>query len=235
MAKKYLESWKKAKDQFEKTTGKKKPDPKSRFGKLFSKISSTGLEKALKAYDDAKTIKDAEKNAVAFNAAVKAYLPTLDAAATAARQDGDKVYADACGDMVQALNKISANVVMDLERFASRPKTMEGVFRSPYWFKVMKKQAKKELSLENVELYDLIINKKLKTPASIREAYDTYIDPKAPKQVNIGSSTLALCKKAISDGDLTKMPWDKLKSDLATNLGDTLMRAENEIVAGNTP
>lgn len=235
MPKKYLESWKKAKDQFEKVTGKKKPDPKSRFGKIFSKISSTGLEKALKAYDDAKTIKDAEKNAVAFNAAAKAYLPTLDAAGNAARQDGDKVYADACADMAQALNKISANVVMDLERFASRPKTMAGIFRSPYWFKVIKKQAKKEMSLENVELFDLIVNNKLKTPAAIQDAYDTYIDPKAPKQVNIGSSTLALCKKAVSEKDYAKIPWEKLKTDLGTNLADTLMRAESDVVAGNTP
>ncbi|MBK3776373.1 hypothetical protein GAY31_19825 [Azospirillum brasilense] len=80
MAKSYLESWKKAKDRFEKATGKKKPDPKSRFGKLFSKISSTGLESALKSYDAAKTVKDAQKHARAFKTAASSYIPTLDTA-----------------------------------------------------------------------------------------------------------------------------------------------------------
>ncbi|MBY6262581.1 hypothetical protein EI613_11750 [Azospirillum sp. 412522] len=232
MAKKYLESWKKAKAKFEADTGKKKPDPKSRFGKLFAKVSSTGFEKSLKAYDAAKTVKEAEKFARAFQAAARDYIPTLDAAGKAARQDGDDVYADACAAMVASLNKITANVFMDLERFGSWPDNLDGFFKSPYWYKLLLKQAKKEFSTENVELFGLIFNKKLNSEANSQDAYETYIQAKSPKEVNITSATRKLCDKCAQEGKWKAMPWDKVEMDIGVNLGDTVFRLGSAVAAG---
>ncbi|CAO3373870.1 hypothetical protein [Azospirillum argentinense] len=232
MAKSYLESWKKAKDRFEKATGKKKPDPKSRFGKLFSKISSTGLESALKSYDAAVTIKDAQKHARAFQTAAGNYIPTLDAAGKAAKQDGDTVYAEACAAMVASLSKIAANVVTDLERFDDLPKDIDGYFKSPYWFKLLQKQAKKEFSTENIELYDLILKRKLSKEDASQKAYMDYVDSKAPKEVNIKSSTRKACKQAADQGKWKAIPWDDVLFDLGINLADTIGRLHSELAKG---
>ena len=232
MAKSYLESWKKAKDRFEKATGKKKPDPKSRFGKLFSKISSTGLEGALKSYDAATTVKDAQKPARAFQTAAGNYIPTLDAAGKAAKQDGDTVYAEACADMVASLSKISANVITDLERFDDLPKNIDGYFKSPYWFKLLQKQAKKEFSMENVELYDLILRRKLSKDDASEKAYMDYVDSKAPKEVNIKSATRKACKQAADQGKWKSIPWDDVAFDLGINLSDTIGRLQSAVAKG---
>lgn len=232
MAKSYLESWKKAKDRFQKATGKRKPDPKSRFGKLFSKINSTGLESALKSYDAAKTVKDAQKHARAFQAAVGSYIPTLDAAGKAAKQDGDAVYADACADMVVALNKISGNVVTDLERFADLPEGIDGYFKSPYWFKLVQKQAKKEYSLENVELYDMILRQRLSRDEASEEAYRKYIAAGSPKEVNLKAGTLKACQQAADQGKWASFPWDAVGDDLKSNMGDTIQRLHDALVLG---
>ncbi|WP_146205892.1 hypothetical protein [Azospirillum sp. TSH58] len=232
MAKSYLASWKKAKDGFEKATGKKKPDPKSRFGKLFSKISSTGLESALKSYDAATTVKDAQKHARAFQSAAGSYIPTLDAAGKAAKQDGDAVYAEACADMVASLNKIAGGVVTDLERFDGLPKTIDGYFKSPYWFKLLHKVAKQEMSLENVELYDKILKGKLSKAEPAEEAYKEYVAVRSPKEVNIGSGTRSACKKCADQGAWTAMPWDKVAKDLGVNLADTIGRLHSALAKG---
>lgn len=232
MAKKYLESWKKAKAKFEADTGKKKPDPKSRFGKLFAKISSTGLEKSLKAYDAAKTVKEAEKYARLFQAAAADYIPTLDAAGKAARQDGDAVYADACGAMVASLNKITANVFMDLERYGSWPDELDDFFKSPYWHKLLLKQAKKEFSTENVELFGLILNKKVKSDANAQKAYELYIQAGSPKEVNITAPTRKLCDKCAQEGKWKAMPWDKVEMEVGANLGDTISRLSSAVAEG---
>ncbi|MBK4720248.1 hypothetical protein JJL56_15360 [Azospirillum sp. YIM DDC1] len=232
MAKSYLESWKKAKDRFEKATGKKKPDPKSRFGKLFSKISSTGLESALKSYDAAKTVKDAQKHARAFKTAASSYIPTLDTAGKAAKQDGDAVYAEACADMVASLNKIAGNVTMDLERFDDLPKDLDGFFKSPYWFKLLQKQAKKEYSLENIELYDMILKRKLSKEDASEKAYKDYVELKSPKEVNIKSATRKSCKQIADQGKWKAMPWDDVAFDLAENLCDTVVRLQEAIATG---
>jgi Regulator of G protein signaling domain. len=230
--KKYLESWKKAKSKFESATGKKKPDPKSRFGKLFSKINSTGLEGALKSYDAAKTVKEAQKHARAFRSAASNYIPTLDAAAKAAKQDGDTVYAEACDEMVAKLNKISANVIVDLERFDDMPEDVDGYFRSPYWYKKLYKYAKKEYATENIELYDKIFNGKLRSAKASSEAYDEYVADKSPKEVNIKSATRAACKKIAEKGNWTAMPWDAIGNELAANICDTLVRLERAVLDG---
>lgn len=232
MAKKYLESWKKAKAKFEATTGKKKPDPKSRFGKLFAKVSSTGFEKSLKAYDAAKTVKDAEKYARAFQAAARDYIPTLDAAGKAAQQDGDDVYADACAAMVASLNKITANVFMDLERFGSWPDDLDGFFTSPYWHKLLLKQAKKEFSTENAELFGLILNKKLNSDTNAQKAYELYIQAGSPKEVNMSSTTRKLCDKCAQEGKWKAMPWDKVEREVGINLGDTVARLGAAVADG---
>ena len=232
VAKSYLASWKKAKDSFEKATGKKKPDPKSRFGKLFSKISSTGLESALKSYDAATTVTDAQKHARAFQAAAGSYIPTLDAAGKAAKQDGDTVYADACADMVAALNKISGNVVTDLERFDEMPKKINDYFKSPYWFKLLQKQAKKEYSLENVELYDMFLRGKLSKADASEKAYKEYVAVRSPKEVNIKSGTRKACKEAADQGEWTSLPWKDVAFDLGVNLSDTIARLQSAVAKG---
>lgn len=232
MAKKYLESWKKAKAKFEADTGKKKPDPKSRFGKIFAKVSSTGFEKSLKAYDAAKTVKEAEKYARAFQSAASDYIPTLDAAGKAARQDGDDVYADACAAMVASLNKITANVFMDLERFGSWPDKLDNFFKSPYWYKLLLKQAKKEYSTENMELFGLILNKKVNSEANAQKAYELYIRVGSAKEVNMSSTTRKLCDKCAQGGTWKAMPWDKVEMEVAVNLADTVARLGAAVADG---
>ena len=182
-------TWKAAKVNFEKKTGKKKPSDKV-LG-LFS-APTAGIETSLKTIDTKGDLAGKINGLRSFRKAATAYQKVLKEAAKAAKGEGSKVFAEECDTLSATLDQLDEEALEALgDVLPDGDKGLVALVKDSQLAKLFEGFAKKESSLEEWEAFSLLA-KKLDSKKA-KAFHETYI---AKEIINLPGSVRKPCLEA---------------------------------------